>query len=95
MSQSTGRSIRDQRCKELTPLLDGFSTLEAFLGPKAHHWPYIVILTASFQYSYGLWLVRYTVYRRATKGLTPNYCKVPNKKHNLFANIWILRGQPN
>jgi len=23
------------RCKELTPLLDGFSTLEAFLGPKA------------------------------------------------------------
>jgi len=37
MSQRTGRSIRDQRCKELTPLLDGFSTLEAFLGPKAHH----------------------------------------------------------
>jgi len=36
MSQRTGRSIRDQRCKELTPLLDGFSTLEAFLGPKAH-----------------------------------------------------------
>jgi len=36
MSQTTGRSIRDQRCKELTPLLDGFSTLEAFLGPKAH-----------------------------------------------------------
>jgi len=36
MSQKTGRSIRDQRCKELTPLLDGFSTLEAFLGPKAH-----------------------------------------------------------
>jgi len=35
MSQRTGRSIRDQRCKELTPLLDGFSTLEAFLGPKA------------------------------------------------------------
>ena len=26
MSQRTGRSIRDQRCKELTPLLDGFST---------------------------------------------------------------------
>ena len=23
------------RCKELTPLLDGFSTLEAFLGPKS------------------------------------------------------------
>jgi hypothetical protein len=23
------------RCKELTPLLDGFSTLEAFLGLKA------------------------------------------------------------
>jgi len=36
MGQRTGRSIRDQRCKELTPLLDGFSTLEAFLGPKAH-----------------------------------------------------------
>ena len=35
MSQRTGRSIRDQRCKELTPLLDGFSTMEAFLGPKA------------------------------------------------------------
>jgi len=35
MGQRTGRSIRDQRCKELTPLLDGFSTLEAFLGPKA------------------------------------------------------------
>jgi len=35
MSQRTGRSIRDQRCKELTSLLDGFSTLEAFLGPKA------------------------------------------------------------
>jgi len=34
MGQRTGRSIRDQRCKELTPLLDGFSTLEAFLGPK-------------------------------------------------------------
>ena len=34
MSQRTGRSIRDQQCKELTPLLDGFSTLEAFLGPK-------------------------------------------------------------
>ena len=41
MGQRTGRSIRDQRCKELTPLLDGFSTLEAFLGLKAqlysHH----------------------------------------------------------
>jgi hypothetical protein len=35
MSQRTGRSIRDQRCKELTPLLDGFSTLEAFIGAKA------------------------------------------------------------
>jgi hypothetical protein len=35
MGQRTGRSIRDQRCKGLTPLLDGFSTLEAFLGPKA------------------------------------------------------------
>jgi hypothetical protein len=35
MGQRTGRSIRDQRCKELTPLLDGYSTLEAFLGPKA------------------------------------------------------------
>jgi len=35
MGQRTGRSIRDQRCKKLTPLLDGFSTLEAFLGPKA------------------------------------------------------------
>ena len=35
MSQRTGRSIRDQRCKEHTPLLDDFSTLEAFLGPKA------------------------------------------------------------
>ena len=35
MGQRTGRSIRDQRCKELTPLLDGFSTLKAFLGPKA------------------------------------------------------------
>jgi hypothetical protein len=23
------------RCNELTPLLDGFSTLEAFHGPKA------------------------------------------------------------
>ena len=34
MSQRTGRSIRDQRCKELTPLLDGFSTLEAILVPK-------------------------------------------------------------
>ena len=35
-SQRTGRSIRDQRCKDLTPLLNGFSTLEAFLGPKAN-----------------------------------------------------------
>ena len=35
MSQRTGRSIRDQRCKEFTPLLDGFSTLGAFLGPNA------------------------------------------------------------
>jgi hypothetical protein len=35
MGQRTDISIRDQRCKELTPLLDGFSTLEAFLGPKA------------------------------------------------------------
>ena len=31
----TVRSIRDQRYKEFTPLLDGFSTLEAFFGPKA------------------------------------------------------------
>ena len=36
ISQRTGRSIRDQRCKEITPLLDGFSTLKAFLGPKTH-----------------------------------------------------------
>jgi len=43
MSQRTGRSIRDQRCKELTPLLDGFSTLEAFLGPKAS--PIILAVT--------------------------------------------------
>jgi len=35
MGQRTGRSIRDQRCKELTPLLDGLFTLEAFPGPKA------------------------------------------------------------
>ena len=43
MSQRTGRSIRDQRCKELTPLLlDGFLTLEAFLGPKAQ--PLLVLV---------------------------------------------------
>ena len=43
MGQRTGRSIRDQRCKELTPLLDGFSTLEAFLGPKAQPSPVDVL----------------------------------------------------
>ena len=48
MSQRTGRSIRDQRCKELTPLLDGFSTLEAFLGPKAHQLSIISIDVLSF-----------------------------------------------
>ena len=39
MCQRTGRSIRDQRCKELiTPLLDGYSTLEAFLVRRRNHY---------------------------------------------------------
>ena len=28
-------ALGTMRCNELTPLLDGFSTLEAFHGPKA------------------------------------------------------------
>jgi len=38
MSQRTGRSIRDQRCKELTPLLDGFSPWRPFLVRRRNYY---------------------------------------------------------
>ena len=45
MSQITGRSIRNHSdALKLTPLLDVFSTLEAFLGPKAQSF-LVVVLT--------------------------------------------------
>jgi len=37
------------RCNELTPLLHGFSTLEAFLGPKAPQIKLVVVLSHTLQ----------------------------------------------